>query len=423
MCDLLYDFYKIKSNKNIDENTIISNELKKLLNIYEPYAIIGKGTQTICIYSLSTGKLLKCSIKKHDSIINNAQTFIKHIEDLKKLNYPILLPNDIIYDDDIWLIYTQDKCDSVLSYNDVNIYFCYHILVFLKSMLINDKRISDIYFKNWGIVKGKILLFDYNEVDTFSKSHNSCFLISNLYSIFCKFSKNCNLNWKILNFSNDHINTADIIKDNFGKGRFDVNFSLLLNMLYNKSYYDVQIVVTKCINYVKKLLYSHNNIVVDKKIYDIFKSSHITEKNTLYIYQHNNVLLPLLDIMNNISITLNSAHICQSYSDIPYIKKINKPFDKVDGKWDICIYQNSFNELLQKYDIVDICNTIKKNTNNCLYFDISLNKNIKTKINNNMNILDDIDIFRYTLYKNGIEIIYIYNIDNKDRYFLRCNVM
>jgi hypothetical protein len=95
-------------------------------------------------------------------------------------------------------------------------------------MMEHNVLISDIYYRNFGISKNKILMFDYHDIEKFDASPN--FLITNLYSVFTLLGQK--IGWNVKNIKISHWN--DILEDDFGKGRFPEQIVELLCSLHSR---------------------------------------------------------------------------------------------------------------------------------------------------------------------------------------------
>jgi len=185
---------------------------------------IGHGVQSIC-FKTGDDYVVKCCMKRKNSIIFSKELFTSVTQDLLKRNFPILPMKEVLYEDETWIVYTQPLC---LVVDLVTFKFCYQVVEFIQQMVENNIRFSDIYFRNFGIYQNKILLFDYHEMETFNSSSN--FLITNLYSLFTLLGQQ--LNWNVRQTKICHWD--DIIKDNFGRSMFPVPISGLIESLHQR---------------------------------------------------------------------------------------------------------------------------------------------------------------------------------------------
>jgi len=112
----------------------------------------------------------------------------------------------------------------------MNMRVCYLMILFLRRMLEYNIRISDIYYKNFGSYRNKLVLFDYHEVDSFTGTPSN-FLITNLYTNFTQLGHE--LHWSVKEASLFHWN--DVVSDSFGQKSFPVQFYQLLAGINNNS--------------------------------------------------------------------------------------------------------------------------------------------------------------------------------------------
>jgi len=79
----------------------------------------------------------------------------------KKL-IPFFVPVDqVLYDDNILMIYTQRKC-KLINNNDVNKNILLTVFKAVKFMFENNFIASDLAPHNWGIIDGKVAIIDYH---------------------------------------------------------------------------------------------------------------------------------------------------------------------------------------------------------------------------------------------------------------------
>lgn len=188
---------------------------------------IGHGVQTICFRS-EKKKVIKCCLRRKNSILSSKDDFLDSVRNLLSVNLPILAPDEVLYEDEIWIVYTQPLCRM---FDDVSIRFCRDLFRFLRLMIKSGIRIPDVYYKNFGIYHGRVVMFDYHEVDSFESSPN--FLITNLYSNLTLLGRQ--IGWK--NVSNNRITRWDeVVACRFGRGRFPGVFVDLLEALHHRDY-------------------------------------------------------------------------------------------------------------------------------------------------------------------------------------------
>ena len=143
----------------------------------------------------------------------------EEIKDNSKGFINLLLAEEILLNNNKWIIYKQRYCKQ-LKYCSYTI--LYYILELLKISIKHGYFFSDIYFKNFGysIVNNKfyISLYDYHNIDKIDDNSKTGFLILNIYLNICSAM---NIKMNIIN------NTETLIKYSYGKDIIDdiyVNF-------------------------------------------------------------------------------------------------------------------------------------------------------------------------------------------------------
>ena len=172
-----------RNGKTLFDPHKVSN-IERILNHLPKLEYVGHGIQSIC-FKTDKDYVVKCCIKRNNSIIISKALFMSTTQNLLSINMPILPPLDVLYEDETWMVYTQPMCRMI---DDISLKFCYHVLKFVRQMVENNVRVSDIYYRNFGIYQNKILLFDYHDIETFESSSN--FLITNIYSLFTLLGQN-----------------------------------------------------------------------------------------------------------------------------------------------------------------------------------------------------------------------------------------
>lgn len=263
----IVDYLNHKNGKSlypVPKNTDINNLLHKQSKI----TFIGNGVQTIC-FKTEKNYVIKCCVKQSNSILISKEVFIKTIKHLKELKLPILPILDVFYEDENWLVYSQPMCQVI---TDVNYKFCYELIKFVQQMFTNNLRISDIYYRNFGIYNNRIVLFDYHNIEDFSSSSN--FLITNLYSIFTILGQK--VGWNVLKNQIHHWN--DIVNDQFGDKRFPSVVVGLLTALHCRDSNQISNSMTQLIDFLHQRLIDQLSHIKTIQINDqglvVLKSGH-----------------------------------------------------------------------------------------------------------------------------------------------------
>lgn len=222
-----------------DWSSQIDNLISLSVNRY-----ISSGTHVVCFANDPAGLVVKCCYKSPETILDK---FTEFVEKMKLAHFPILPPITIIDDPtQKWLIYTQQMC-SPLSELQITPVTAWQVLDFVANMISNGLKISDIYYRNFGILNNQLYFFDYHNIDSFAHTSHG-FLIKNLYCLFTRLGINYNPNGKWQNCLDiKDIKSSQLIlpNENFGKNRFPRCFyRLLISLNEQKS--------TESINYLKQ---------------------------------------------------------------------------------------------------------------------------------------------------------------------------
>ena len=265
----------MKNNSEIFELKNIS-DVEIYLSSLGPLTYIGHGGLSFC-FSLGNKQAIKCCKKTRGTIVVSKETFLSNVQRLKDVDMPILLPIEVLYENESWLIYSQPLCRPLALF-DISPKLCSQIFDFVSQMIKTNIRISDIFYRNFGIHQGKLFLFDFHEVDSFQSSPN--FLITNLYSTFTFLGKN--VGWPILDIG--LINIDFVIKDNFGKNRFPdpiVKFLQTMHLRdYSKSLEHISVAQVYLKNKIKRKFTKYQQVIIDENGF-VNLSSHTLSKYNL----------------------------------------------------------------------------------------------------------------------------------------------
>jgi hypothetical protein len=225
-----------------------SLELDKFLKKITDLEYLSHGTQSLC-FKNSQNEVIKCCVKKEHSILHSKQNLTKMVKKMIDCGMPITPVNQVLYEDETWIVFTQPYCRPI---EDVNLRFCLVILHFIHQMIDNDIRISDIYYKNFGIHRNRVVMFDYGEVDSFSS--NSHFLITNLYSLLLLLGNQ--LNWSSPTPKIAHWN--EVLKDSFGQTSFPEPFYRILDGLHKRDHEQVKNWIVHAKAYINTVMETYN---------------------------------------------------------------------------------------------------------------------------------------------------------------------
>jgi hypothetical protein len=438
-----------KNGKILFDNNVVGVE--QVLNRLPRLEYIGHGIQTIC-FKTDKNYVVKCCMKRKGSIISSKSKFISTTHDLLSLNMPILPPIDVLYEDNTWFVYTQPMCRMI---DDTHAKFCYHVLKFVEQMVKNNVRLSDIYYKNFGIYHNKIVLFDYHDIETFESSSN--FLITNLYSLFTLLGQK--LGWKVLDVTISHWD--EIVADQFGVGRFPESFVSLLVAFRDKNQEKIIQYLNESIAYVKSnlkkrfatydILYigDDDTVVTDypgKAYHSVFDLVQVSRLNNVLDIQSTNtgMGLKLAQDFPDISVTVGCGT-NDEVSDTRYIMKNCLIYNATvvygnilefkppsTDKYDLVLYHTIIFDLLQTKKLCDLFQFVKNQVRRYFVLEIPvkgdslLTRIVKSHKKLNWECLSTPYAFRNYLCANKIKVNRFsqieYNSKQLKRFLFICSV-
>jgi hypothetical protein len=419
-----------KNNSQIFDFEDISG-VNQCLSTLGPLIYIGHGGLSVC-FSRGLKEVVKCCKKRKTSITMSKDQFLSNAQNLIEYNMPILAPIEVLYENNSWLIYTQPLC-KVLMPEEITPRLCCDVLSFVSQMIKVNTRISDIFYRNFGIYQNKLCLFDYHEVDTFESSSN--FMISNLYSLFTILGKN--LGWPVLDIAITNI--AAVVKDNFGESRFPEPIVKFLSLMHSKEYSKSLEFLEMGKKILKRLIskkytkYQHVTIDEEGSLelsshtlvkYEL-AASFIKDKDILTILDARSCIggigLKLAQTFPNIKVTLSNS----DTDELDKTKKIagncmiyNASFlnehikdTKLPAKYDLVLYYSLFHHLLKTQSIDCIIRMVKSQVSKFCIIEVPmkgdalLEKVMKNSPNTeHFRCLTSPDVFRYNLIINRIKV-------------------
>jgi hypothetical protein len=407
------------------------------------------GVQSICLKS-GVDYVIKCCIKRDQSILKSGHLFMSKVKELTDNQMPILPPNGILHEDDVWIVYTQPLCRVI---EDVNTRFCYTIVKLVKLMVETDIRMSDIYYRNFGIYRNKIVMYDYHEVDDFQTSSN--FLITNLYALFTMLGKH--YGWSVFDTKISHWDI--VINDNFGQKRFPEQLVDLLCALHGRDRETILKCSDQSLEYLKVLFtqqfHLYQNIMINdemititypQKIYDyIFEFVHTNKlTNILDVHSCDRGLgLKLAQDFPNISITLGCSdqkeiietrEIINNYiifnTEIVYLNSLD--FNVLcNRQYDLVIYCSSFYDLLKQNKVDEISRLLKNQVSKYCLIEVPIvehidNEDLEKRKETKLQHVKSIHHFRSYMCRNQIKVNRCFLIDscgsNISHYVFVCHV-
>lgn len=439
-----------KNGKELFDLKHISDDIRNLLLSMGKLNYVGHGVMSVCFARNATEVVKLCYKKKKEgSITISREIFTAGVKKLLDNDMGILAPISVVYENDNWLIYTQPLC-KVVSATDISPKLCCEILDLVEIMLKTNIRLSDIYYRNFGIYQNRLRLFDFHEIDDFSTSSN--FLITNLYSLFTALGKV--LGWPVADINST--TTAYVISDKFGEGRFPEMFVKLLEMMYNRDYVEAKKQIENAKNLLKRQI---------PKKYDKYQHVIINENGSLDLSSHTLCKYNITeDIINNSEIsTVLDARCCtggvglkisQEFPEIKvYLSNIdNEELNKTKkianncmifnaifldthvtdikpvNKFDLVLYLSLFHHLLKNYNINELLSIVKSQTGKYCLIEVPmmgdnlLDKVIKTAGRDkadNFKCLTSPESFRYYLAMNRLQVIKCIRVDYGSKRLIR----
>lgn len=197
-------------------------EYEPIIKLLTPYQLTFLGYGGSCLSFVDANLLVyKICLKENNQILQTAQIFLEHCRRLKKVGIKILPPVEILLDNELFLVYTQEFCNP-LPY--VNAKIVVETLRLVKSMLQGRYKLTDIYYRNLGIWKNQIIVYDYHDYKDFEQ-------IDHTY--ICHLAHLFNLYYHGRVYHSIDIGIEDLVVDNFCQGQFEVpEIHLLLSSLY-----------------------------------------------------------------------------------------------------------------------------------------------------------------------------------------------
>ena len=232
----------------------LNNISDKILS-FNPTKYLSAGTHVTCFVRDTDNIVIKCCQCAPETILKNENLFVEQTTMLQSHNFPILPYIEYMTTDHNYIIYTQQLCTS-LTELDVNLIICGQILDFVHLMLNTGIKISDIFYKNFGLISNKLYFYDYHNVEQFITQSNGCsngFLVKNLYCLFTRLGININPNneWKkCLDIKDILSRQLATPEENYGQCRFPRSFHKLLVSLVNNDIEKSKHYLEKCISYV-----------------------------------------------------------------------------------------------------------------------------------------------------------------------------
>lgn len=332
--------------------------------------------------------------KKNNSNMRSGDEFIKYSNMLKTNDIKILLPIEIIYESNDYFVYSQPYCDILTKITTRTLI---KILEIIKQMFIKKIRISDLYFRNFGIYKNDIIMFDFHDFTDFGS--DDIYYITHLVHMFSLYKYN-QLIRRI------DITIDDIVKENFLNNFFPQSFVELLKECYYQNYDKAIIIIDNIIKDETKNL---------EKTYDNYQKIKIDEDGTINLFSHtkekydffvyykdylkpNSLICDMgcsiggigskiaqfipdsnIDLIN---ITINELDICQDIKETICLSNthiINERVLNIKKVYDCGLYYAIIHHLLKDFTFDDIIQKIKMQNRNIIIIEFPLENDVLLK--------------------------------------------
>lgn len=372
----IIDNINLKNGFTFDKSNIQS--LQNFINSFEvihKLEYLDHGGSCICFRIPTTDNILKIYKKSNNSILRSSIIFQDYINNLNRLNIPIITTN-IIYEDTFYIIAIQP---FITTFNIINPYIAKKILNIVEIMLLNRTRLHDIYFRNFGFLNNKLYLFDFHESINFYD--NIDLFTTNLLQLFALLFNNqlafnmINPNITLLINSNYCTDILPNIYSDFLRTIHQFKINEAIEILQNLIYPDLGKLISKSFSnyqhYIinndgKLILKSHTlqKALIAENIAKIVKPISILDPGCSYgaigiylktIYPHIDITLNNLD-NNELTEAYNMANWIGCYG----IKYINKNFMDIPlVKYDLTLCYALVHHILRTYTIDEFLIFIK----------------------------------------------------------------
>lgn len=308
---------------------------------------LGHGGMCICFFDKIMKQVIKCCKRNKRSIVDVNEDFIQWIQTFQKHNLCILYPQQVLYTDNNWIVYSQPLCGQINS-NQLSYKVFGDILKFVKQMLQANLQFTDLYFRNFGyIAPHKLVLFDFHEVEVINITESDGkftfneFLLNNLYSTLVLVTKQLSIHSSLRLGPHLHYKTDSKDKNVIGQYNFPDVFITLFDKLSNHTCYmnEIQTLLNESIDFCVK-----QNDCLQLKLIKQLNSQNSQNSQELKFFICENL---------NLNLNLNSGHKILIYDNIPLAMEINELYPCL--KIDTSIPQNYINssyhqQLLQYYN-------------------------------------------------------------------------
>jgi hypothetical protein len=198
------------------------SDYETVIGCLSPYRLTFLGYGGSCLSFVDANLLVyKVCLKENNLVLQSKQAFLDHCRNLKEANINILSPIEFLMDNEHFLIYTQEFCNP-LSY--VNAKIVVETLKLVKTMLEHRYKLTDIYYRNLGIWKNQIVVYDYHDYKVFEQTD---------HTYICHLAHLFNLYYHNRVYQSIDIGIEDLVVDNFCYDNFAIpEIHQLLYSLY-----------------------------------------------------------------------------------------------------------------------------------------------------------------------------------------------
>lgn len=388
-------------------------------------------------------KIIKVCIK-NDKMLKNSKIFLEYAKFLQDNDIKIMPPCEILYEDDYFIVYTQEKCIPVSICNNITVI---KILNIIKELITKKIKITDLFYKNFGIYNNDIYIYDYHDYDFFYSSDK--------YYV-CHIAHLMNLYYNNELFKNVTLDVDTLFSLNFGKDILPEKAVLLLKSLYNLDFeYSIKYIdeiTTEIKNTIACEYNEYQYINIDDNCV-INLSRHTKEKFDIVskLIKTNNMnhftiidygcclggigskiaqLYPESKVFLN-NITVSELNICEEIKNKLLLSNVtinNNNVTEDKNSYDVCLYFAVLHHILRSKKFDDVINMVLLQTKKYTIIELPfgddvLLKNVKMAAtidySNTYYYLENIDIFKKEISKffNIIDISKIdYNTNELNRY-------
>lgn len=176
MLEQYYDKNGWNNIIGLDQLQNVDNFLNNIVGI----KYIGHGGT--CIAFINSDKVVIKVCLKNRMVTCNSKTFIAFSKCLQGNGIKILPILDILFEDDNFFVYTQHFCHTIIN---INALVLSKILKIITKLIKRNIKITDLFYKNFGIYKNEVYLYDYHDYGFFySDDHYYLTHIAQLFNVY-----------------------------------------------------------------------------------------------------------------------------------------------------------------------------------------------------------------------------------------------